>query len=90
MSSITEADVREAFEDVPQSDADEGAFEVLNVERNRSQYRVFLDPDGVSRERVTNTLTDAFGEDAVFGVGLDDEMWGDDDRHVTVASFRVR
>jgi hypothetical protein len=90
MSEVTDEDVREAFEtaDGPTTDAD--GFEVMNVERNRSQYRVFLDPEGATRNGVEGVLEDAFGEDAVFGVSVSDEMWGDDDVPVRVVSFRLR
>jgi len=84
MSEVTDEDVREAFET-----ADDG-FEVMNVERNRSQYRVFLEPEATTRDGVETVLADAFGEDAVFGVSLTDDMWGDDDVPVRVVSFRLR
>jgi len=85
MADATVEDVRTAFEE-----STPVGGEVLEVERNRSQYRVFLDPDGVSLEAVETTLFEAFGEEAVFGVNLTDEMWGDDDLQVRVVSFRLR
>jgi hypothetical protein len=65
-------------------------YEPRTVERNRSRYRVFLDPEGVDREGVENTLYEEYGEESVFGVGVEDDLWGDDDLPVKVVSFRLR
>ncbi len=80
--SATPDRVRSAFED--------GGYEVLNVERNRSRYRVFLDESSVERSAVESLLDEAFGADAVFGTDLTDDMVEGADEPVRVVSFRLR
>lgn len=80
MNDLSTDDVQDALEQ----------HEVLEVDRNRSQYRAFLEFKDVTVEDVERTLEDAFGAEAVFAVSLDDEMWGDDDIPVKVATFRLR
>lgn len=83
MSDVSVDSVREAFDHVD-------GYEVMNVEQNRSQYRVFVDAEELSSDDAESVLADEFGEDSVFGVNVTDEMWGDNDVQVRVVSFRSR
>lgn len=89
MADPTTESVREAFEN-PDPGSDRDDYEVREVERNRSQYRVVIDEGSVSSADAERILEAAFGSDAVFGVGVTDDRVGDDGDPVRVVSFRAR